>query len=70
MIKILESLIVFGVVLGVWVLFALVVMTLASFIPGEELVTFVGGEVSMLGLLAALGIASRIVGRRVSRFYS
>lgn len=64
----LESLAVFVIVLGVWVVFAALVATLASFLPKEEMVAFVGGGISMLGLFLALGVAAQIVGRRLARF--
>jgi hypothetical protein len=64
----LASLVIFAFILGVWVIFAFVVVTLASFLPGEELVALVGGGVSMLGLFVAIGIAARLVGRTLARF--
>jgi hypothetical protein len=62
-----ESLGVFVLALGVWALFAWATATLAALLPGEEMIEFVGGMVSLLGLLAALGIAARIAGKRLIR---
>ncbi len=65
MIKFVESLLMFASILGVWTVFAFVVATLASFLPGEEMVAFVGGGVTLLGLFVAVGVAARFVGRRL-----
>jgi hypothetical protein len=63
----LASLVIFALILGIWAVFAFVVATLASFLPGEDLVVSVAGGVSLLGLFVALGIAARLVGRRLAR---
>jgi hypothetical protein len=62
--RLLESVVIFGLVLGVWVLFALVVAALASYLPKEEMVAYAGGGVATLGLLVAVGVAARLVRRR------
>jgi hypothetical protein len=62
--RFLESIVIFAFVLGVWVLFALAVATLASRLPTEELVRLVGGGVATLGLFVAVGVATRLVRRR------
>ena len=65
--KYLESLIVFVLVLGVWVVFAWVTATLASYLPEERLVEFAGGGVAMLGLIVAIGVAARLAWKRLER---
>lgn len=65
--QLLESLGVFVLMWVVWAVFAWVTATLASFLPGEETAGFVGGMVSLLGLLTALGIAARIAGKRLAQ---
>ena len=62
-----ESLGVFVLALGVWALFAWATANLATLLPGEEMIEFVGGTVSLLGLLAALGIAARIAGKMLTQ---
>jgi hypothetical protein len=62
--RFLESVVIFAFVLGLWVLFALAVATLVSFLPTEEMVTYAGGYVATLGLFVAVGVAARIVRRR------
>lgn len=58
---------VFALTLGIWLVYAYVAATLASQLPTEELVVYVGGGVVLLGLFFALGLAARIVGRRLTR---
>jgi hypothetical protein len=65
--QLLESLGVFVLMLVAWAIFAWAAVSLASFLPEEETAGFVGGMISLLGLLAALGIAARIAGRRLAR---
>jgi hypothetical protein len=62
------SLVIFAFIFGVWIIFAFVVATLASFLPGEDLVVLVGGGGPTMGLFVALGIAARLVGRTMARF--
>jgi hypothetical protein len=62
--RLLEAVVIFGLVLGVWVLFALAMAALASLLPGEEMVAFAGGGAATLGLLVAVGVAARLVRRR------
>ena len=66
--EILESLGVFVIILGVWTVFAYMVAGLTSFLPGENMVILIGGGVTTLGLFVAIGVASRIVRRRLTRF--
>jgi hypothetical protein len=65
----LTCLVVFAALFGIWILFAFVVANLAAFLPKEELVLLVGGGISMVGLFVALGVAARLVGRRLTRFH-
>lgn len=58
---------VFALILGIWLVFASGIATLASRLPTEDLVVYVGGGATMLGLFFALGLAARIVGRRLAR---
>jgi hypothetical protein len=62
-----ESVGVFALMLGVWAMFAWAAASLAALLPGEELAGFVGGAAAVLSLLAAVGIAARIAGRRLAQ---
>ena len=62
------TLVIFVLIFGIWIIFAFVVATLASYLPREELVVLVGGGVSTLGLFVAFGIAAWLVGRWLARF--
>jgi hypothetical protein len=66
--RLLESLVVFAFILGVWALYAYVAATLASFLPEEEIVEYISGGAVVLGLLVAIGIAARLVSRMHTRF--
>jgi hypothetical protein len=63
----LESLVIFAIVLGAWVVFAFLVVTLASLFREGEIAAFAAGGTSILGLLVAVGVAARLVGRRFGR---
>jgi hypothetical protein len=65
--QLLESLGVFVLMLVVAVVFAWAAATLTSFLPWGETNGFIGGMLSILGLLASLGIAARIAGRILAR---
>ena len=65
---ILEILGIFAIILGLWAVFAYGVASLAVFLHDENLVRFVAGGVTMLGLFVAFGIASRLVGKRRARY--
>jgi hypothetical protein len=71
MMKFLESIVVFTAILSAWVIFAVIVASLVtSLLPGDKMAEFAGGWISILSLLIALGVSSRIVGRRIARFPS
>jgi hypothetical protein len=66
--EILEILGIFAIILGVWAVFAYIVASLALFLPGENMIRFVGAGVPTLGLFLAIWVASRLVGKRRARF--
>ena len=61
-----EILGIFALILGLWVVFAYVVASLASLYLDESMVR-IAGFVLTLGLFGAIGIASRVVGKRRAR---
>jgi len=61
--EILEILGIFALILGLWTFFAYVVASLASVYLDESTVRIVG-IVLTLGLFVAIGVASRLVGKR------
>jgi hypothetical protein len=63
--QLLESLGAFVLMYVAWVVFAWAAATLVSFLPWGETTEFIGGGLVLLGLLAAIGIAARIAGRRL-----
>ena len=66
--EILEILGIFAIILGIWAIFAYMVASLALILlVDENMIRIVAGGVVMLGLLVAIGIASRLVGKRRAR---
>lgn len=65
--QLVESVGVFALALVVWAVFAWAAASLASTLPGVELAEFVGGAAVVLSLLAAVGIAARIAGKRLAQ---
>ena len=66
--EILEILGIFALILGLWGVFAYAVASLALILlVDENMIRIVAGGVVMLGLFVAIGIASRLVGKRRAR---
>jgi hypothetical protein len=63
----LEALVVFGIVLGVYMLLASGLATLVSILPGSDnTIVHLGGYVFLVGLFVAVGLAAHLVRRRLS----
>lgn len=63
-IRILEIPAIFALFFGAWLVFTYLLANLLTLLPGQKIFETAAGDMIILGLLVALGLAARLIGKR------
>jgi len=63
-IRILEIPGIFAIFFAIWLVFTYIVANLVALLPGQKIIETAAGGVITLGLLVAIGVAARVIGKR------